>query len=174
MFHLNLNFKINEKILFKSNILLHLYNIHIKVVCIHIFLLRNAISNASSYRNGRIIFIVERMICYFEYSKFAKRKTNLEGTNIPSGDKISSYIQVFLNSQWTTRNSFRNASWHAHWATFQTISILFLKLRVFLFLSNVIKLIRLVLYISTKAFPQISISFIIEIISLISCISKNC
>ena len=80
------------------------------------------------------------MICYFEYSKFAKRKTNLEGTNIPSGDKISSYIQVFLNSQWTTRNSFRNASWHAHWATFQTIAILFLKLRVFSFLSNVIKL----------------------------------
>ena len=69
-----------------------------------------------------------------------KEKTNLEGTNIPSGDKISSYIQVFLNSQWTTRNSFRNASWHAHWATFQTIAILFLKLRVFLFLSNVINL----------------------------------
>ena len=69
-----LNFKINVKILFKSNILLHLYNTNVKVVCIHIFLWRNAIFNACSYTNGRIIFIVERMICYFEYSKFAKRK----------------------------------------------------------------------------------------------------
>ena len=79
MFHLSLNFKINEKILFKSNILLHLYNTHIQVICIHIFLRRNAIFNASSYRNGRIIFIVERMICYFEYRKFAKRKLTSRG-----------------------------------------------------------------------------------------------
>ena len=79
MFHFNLNFKINVKTLFKSNILLHLYNTNVKVVCIHIFLWRNAIFNACSYTNGRIIFIVERMICYFEYRKFAKRKLTSRG-----------------------------------------------------------------------------------------------
>ena len=168
MFHLKTHFRINKKKLFLRVTFYYIFLIPILKLCAFIsffeemqFLMPQAIETEEQY------LLLNEWSVILNIASLQKEKTNLEGTNIPSGDKISSYIQVFLNSQWTTRNSFRNASWHAGWATFQTIAIIFLKLRVFLFLLDFIEA-------AIHSLKSVYLLWYIYIISLISCTSKNC